>query len=132
MQISKTLYDLGKSIANADTYISALCFEVSALSNFLSSVEQTLQGCQHQFPSFALADSDLWNQSKLALVNCQITLDELKLFVDRLQETSRRRGFWKAKAAVDLKFHAAEIEAARAKINKSNWAIQTMLHAITV
>ena len=132
---------LAKTAINAESHVSSLCEEIATLARFLTSVDRALRNghqLQQQFQSpTSLApvsvDENLWHQSSLALSDCQITLTELGALVSRIEGVVReRKRLWRLRTAVDLKFHAAELEACRAKINKSNWALQMILHAITV
>ncbi|KAK4449756.1 hypothetical protein QBC34DRAFT_494217 [Podospora aff. communis PSN243] len=141
--LASSLCGLAKTAINAESHVSSLCEEIATLARFLTSVDRALRSghqlqLQHQFQSStSLApisvDENLWHQSSLALSDCQITLTELGALVDRIERVVReRKRLWRFRTAVDLKFHASELEACRAKINKSNWALQMILHAITV
>ncbi|KAK4102716.1 hypothetical protein N658DRAFT_484976 [Parathielavia hyrcaniae] len=53
--------------------------------------------------------------------------------VDKIKHNARTRGFgWRVRAAVDLSVYGPDIGMFRDKIHKSNWALQTLLHTITV
>lgn len=135
--LASSLCGLAKTALNAESHVSSLCGEIATLARFLTSVDRTLQGAhQQQFrssASLASVDDNLWHQSALALSDCQITLTELSALVSRIERAVReRKRLWRLRTAVDLKFHASELEGYRAKINKSNWALQMILHAITV
>jgi hypothetical protein len=78
-------------------------------------------------------DEDLWRQSALSLADCRTTLGELASFINRIKATAKSSGFFRrAKVAIDLTMYARDISGFQEKINKSNWALQTMLSAINV
>ena len=78
-------------------------------------------------------DENLWRQSALSLEDCNTTIAELGAFIKRIKAVAKSTGFFRrAKIAVDLTFYGRDISAFQEKINKSNWALQTMLSAINV
>jgi hypothetical protein len=78
-------------------------------------------------------DEDLWHQSEISLKDCDITLDELATFVNRIKAVAKpTRIFRRARVALDLTMYAGEISGFEEKIHKSNCALQTMLSAIQV
>lgn len=120
-----------QTLRAADSRIASLCDELANLTAFLEAVERTLKGCHALELRFV--DEGLWRQSELALVDCQVTLSELGVLVNKIKDNTRARGFgWRARAAVDLSVYGPDIATFRDKIHKSNWALQTMLHTITV
>ena len=111
--------------------LTSLCNELSNLKGLLGAIDSTLKGCQ-KF-DLSLVDEGLWRQSEVALANCQTNLNELGLLVNKIKDSSRHKGFrWKARAVVDLNIYGDDLVACRDKIDQSNSALQTMLHAITV
>lgn len=126
-----------QSLRTADTRVSGLCDELASLTAFLEAVDKTLKGCRPL--DLALVEEDLWRQCDVAMDDCQVTLNELGMLVNRIKDTGRARAGagrfgWRGKvrAVVDLNVHGADLAAFRDKIHKSNWALQTMLHTITV
>jgi hypothetical protein len=78
-------------------------------------------------------DKDLLQQTAVSLDDCRITLGELEGFVKRLKSIAKPSSiFRRAKVAINLTMYAGEIASFEEKINKSNWALQTMLSVIQV
>lgn len=118
---------------SADAKVSALCHELGTLINFLETVKRTLEECQDRPLSLASMDENLWRQSVLSLEDCKTTIAELEAFIERIKTVAKSTGiFRRAKIAVDLTMYSRDISAFQEKINKSNWALQTMLSAINV
>lgn len=116
-----------------DARISGLCDELSSLQEYLESVHKTLEECQSL--QVAPAQPDLWQRCDEALKDCLLTLSSLKVLVDKIKDSppAKSKGFrWRAKAAVDLGVHGNNLASFREKAHKSNIALQTMLHTITV
>ncbi|KAK4125065.1 hypothetical protein N657DRAFT_679852 [Parathielavia appendiculata] len=129
--VKTSLQRLAHSLKTADSRITELCNELVNLTAFLEAVERTLNGCRPL--DSACVDEDLWHQSELCLVDCQVTLNELAVLVDKVKRKARTRGFgWKVRAAVDLSVYGPDIAMFRDKLHKSNWALQTLLHTVTV
>jgi hypothetical protein len=62
-----------------------------------------------------------------------VTLNELAVLVDKIKcSTSTRTFGWRLRAVVDLSVYGSDIGIFRDKIHKSNWALQTLLHTVTV
>ena len=132
-QVSATLCNFITTFRNADTKVSALCTEVSTLIKFLEAVDRTLKDCSQRPLSLAAIDEDLWRQSNLSLEDCKTTLGELANFINKIKAAAKSSGFFRrAKVAVDLTMYARDISGFQEKIHKSNWALQTMLSAISV
>jgi hypothetical protein len=113
--------------------VGALCHELSTLINFLEAVDRTLKQCRERPLSLVSIDEDLWRQSALSLADCKATLGKLETFIDRIKAVAKSpRIFRRAKIAVDLTMYGRDISSFQEKINKSNWALQTMLSAINV
>ncbi|KAH8812018.1 hypothetical protein F5884DRAFT_299418 [Xylogone sp. PMI_703] len=131
--VSAALYDFSKTYRNADTKVSELCKEISALGGFLEVVDRALKECREQPLSVASMNEDLWRQITLSLADCQTTLGELEGFIDKIKATSKNSSrFRRVKVAGDLTMYSRNIAGFREKINKSNWALQTMLSAMNV
>ncbi|KAK7417007.1 hypothetical protein QQZ08_011805 [Neonectria magnoliae] len=128
--IASSLAGFVRALQTADSRITGLCDELAHLTNFLQSVEKTLDGC-HKF-DFALMEDDLWQQSDVVMADCKATLKELDTLVIKIKDTAQPKGFgWRTRAVVDLSLHGTAISAFRDKIHQSNWALQTVLHAMT-
>lgn len=94
-------------------------------------MHDTIKGCRSF--DFALVEEDLWRQSELALSTCQATLNELQLLVNEIQGVALPKKLGrKARIALILNVHSSRLANFRDKIHKSNWALQTILHTITV
>ncbi|KAH7019801.1 hypothetical protein EDB80DRAFT_207950 [Ilyonectria destructans] len=129
--IASSLAGFVRSLQTADARITALRHELANLTAFLQSVEKTLNGC-HKF-DFALIEEDLWQQSHIAMADCKSTLGELASLVNKINHTAKPKGLvWKTRAVIDLNVHGVDIAAFRDKIQQSNWALQTVLHTMTV
>ena len=121
------------SFKSADAKVSALCHELSTLINFLETVDRTLKECHERPLSLASMDDNLWRQSSLSLEDCKATIAELDAFIKRIKAVAKStRLFRRVKIAIDLTVYSRDIAAFQEKINKSNWALQTMLSAINV
>ncbi|TQV97350.1 hypothetical protein IF1G_04590 [Cordyceps javanica] len=129
--VTKALYSFTRYATHAEAHVASLCSEISTLTGFLSSINKTLKSCRHNARALALVDAELWRQSDLALQDCEATLDELSTFVARLK-TLNKTSFWRAKVAVDMSIHARKLEQFRARLKRSNYALQTVLQTITV
>ncbi|PHH88515.1 hypothetical protein CDD83_7437 [Cordyceps sp. RAO-2017] len=129
--ITKSLYGFTKCALNAETHVAALRSELSTLTGCLSSIEKILQGGRHQSTCPALVDDDLQEQSEIALRNCYRMMNDLRTFVDRIKQEGSV-GFWRFRVAIDLSVHSEKLATFRESISKSNAALQTVLHAITV
>ncbi|RYP34024.1 hypothetical protein DL767_004466 [Monosporascus sp. MG133] len=129
--LATPLYGFLKSHRNVDSRITGLCDELARLECFLGEVDRTLKGCQS--PNLALVDDDLWRQSELALIDCQVTLTDLTALVEKIKAKAGKKGFgWRTRVVLDLSIHGSDLTTFRDKIYKSNWALQTMLQTITV
>lgn len=94
-------------------------------------MERTLKGC-HPLDTTHV-NEELWHQSELCLVDCQVTLNELAVLVEKIKGGTSTRTFgWRLRAVVDLSVYGSEIGIFRDRIHKSNWALQTLLHTVTV
>ncbi|OHE91153.1 hypothetical protein CORC01_13564 [Colletotrichum orchidophilum] len=129
--LTKSLYGFIHGLKTVDTRVTRLCEELTNLTDLLEAVERTLKECR----SFDLADveDDLWQQSNIALADCQATLNDLKMLLAKVKKAAGTRTFgWKFRALFDLTVHGNELVAFQEKIHKSNGALQTILHTITV
>lgn len=122
-----------QSIRTVDARISGLCDELSSLQEYLDSVHKTLDECRSL--QVAPAQPDLWQRCDEVLKDCLLTLNSLKVLVDKVKDSPPAKGKglrWRARAMVDLSIHGNDLASFRDKIQKSNIALQTMLHTITV
>jgi len=119
------------SLKTADSRVTELCNELANLTAFLEAVERTLKGCRPL--DWACVDEELWHRSELCLLDCQVTLNELTALVAKIERNGGARTFgWRVRAATDLSIYGPDIGILREKIHKSNSALQTMLHTVTV
>ncbi|OAA55364.1 hypothetical protein ISF_07875 [Cordyceps fumosorosea ARSEF 2679] len=132
--VTKALYSFTRYATHAETHVASLCSEITTLTEYLSSINTTLKSCRRNARSFALIEAELWCQSDLALQDCEATLNELSAFVARLKPSNdnNKTAFWRAKVAVDMSIHARQLEQFRARLQRSNYALQTVLQTITV
>lgn len=122
-----------QSVRHADSRYDALCTELSALTGFVQSIRQIFQDC-HRHP-FALAaiDETVWDQGRLAIADCQHTIDDLSALVGRIGGLSRSNSiFRKAKMSTQMHLHSAEAASFRDKIHVSTLSLQTLLQIINV
>ncbi|KAK1538955.1 uncharacterized protein CCOS01_00269 [Colletotrichum costaricense] len=129
--LTKSLHGFIHGLKTVDARVTKLCEELKNLTDLLEAVERTLKECR----SFDLAhvEEDLWQQSNIALADCQATLNDLKMLIAKVKKAAGSRPFgWKLRAMFDLTLHGNEVVAFQEKIHKSNGALQTILHTITV
>ncbi|RDA91926.1 hypothetical protein CP533_1298 [Ophiocordyceps camponoti-saundersi (nom. inval.)] len=130
IKIGKTLCDFTKCAINADSHIQGLTQELSTVTGSLTSIDKTLMRFKSQ--SRLLADDEVYQQGILALRNCELTLSELKAFVDGICKMAGSGRLWKFKTAIDLTTHKSKLVEFREKMSRSNAALQTMLHTLVV
>ncbi|RBQ98812.1 hypothetical protein VDGD_02712 [Verticillium dahliae] len=129
--ITKSLYKLAKSYRTVEVRIVGLCEELTNLTNFLNTVDKTLR--RYGTLDFALVEKELWREIDQSLVNCELSLNDLKKLVERIKRHAHTKGFaWKTRTVADLAVYDGELAAFRDKIHKSNWALQTILSTINV
>lgn len=122
-----------RSIRSADSRITSLCDELSGLQTRLDAVQKTLEECRSR--ELAPVQPELWQRCDDALKDCLVTLSLLEVLVNKIKDRSSARGKglrWRARVAVDLSIHGDDLAAFREKVQKSNIALQTMLHTITL
>jgi hypothetical protein len=111
--------------------VTELCNELANLAAFLEAVKGTLKGCRPL--DSACVDEELWHRSELCLVDCQVTLNELTVLVAKIERNGGTKSFgWRVRAATDLSIYGPDIGILRDKIHKSNSALHTLLHTVTV
>lgn len=132
-QTATTIFNFVKSIRSADSRVSSLCDELSGLQTHLDAVQKTLEECR--FRELAPVQPELWQRCDDALKDCLVTLSLLEVLVNKIKDTPSAKGKglrWRARVAVDLSIHGDDLATFRDKIQKSNSALQTMLHTITL
>lgn len=122
-----------KSIRHATSGYEALCKELSTLNGYVESIRTTLNECQRNPLTVSSIDQDLWRQSRVALTDCDQTLEELAGRIQRIKAPTRSNTlFRKARIAAEMQLQAREICSFRDKLNMSNLSLQTLLQVITV
>ncbi|KFX91477.1 hypothetical protein V490_05880 [Pseudogymnoascus sp. VKM F-3557] len=131
--VSGAIRELASTFNNVDVRVSALCAELSTLISFLDSIDRILKECREQPLSLASMDEEMWRQSGLSLADCKVTLNDLQDLTNRIKASVKHVGFFgRVKTTVDLTMYARDLAGFQEKIHKSNWALQTMLSAITI
>ncbi|PSR83232.1 hypothetical protein BD289DRAFT_483419 [Coniella lustricola] len=128
-----TVYKFVQSIRTADSRVAALCSELSSLQSYLNSVQNILNECRSR--KLAPLQPDLWQRCDESLKDCIVTLSLLEALVNKIKESAPIKGQglrWRARVVVDLSIHGDELAEFRERIQKSNMALQTMLHTITL
>ncbi|KAJ2985626.1 hypothetical protein NUW58_g5433 [Xylaria curta] len=127
------IYTFLQSIRHADRGLQSLVREVSTLNGYLRSIEKALEDCRDNPYALAHIDPALWKESKVALSDCQQTLDELASVFSEPKRPSRSNTlFRRARVAAELRSRAGEIASFREKISMSNLSLQTLLQVINV
>ncbi|KAI1177657.1 hypothetical protein F4777DRAFT_187054 [Nemania sp. FL0916] len=127
------VYSVLQSVRHADRSLQALSKEVNTLNGFLGSIEKALEDCRTNAYALTHIDPALWKQSKVALSDCQQTLNEIaSIFIEPKRPTRSNTLFRKARIAAELHSRAGQIASFREKISMSNLSLQTLLQVITV
>ncbi|GAP84516.1 hypothetical protein SAMD00023353_1100370 [Rosellinia necatrix] len=127
------VYDFLQSIRHADRGLQSLVREVNTLNGFLRSIEKALEDCRDNPYALAHIDPALWKESKVALSDCQETLDQLGSVFKEPKRPSRSNSlFRRARVAAELRSRAGDIASFREKIFMSNLSLQTLLQVINV
>lgn len=132
-QTTSTIFNFVHSIRSADSRISSLCDELSSLQTFIGAVKRTLEECQTR--DLAPVEPELWRRCDEALKDCLVTLSLLEGLINNIKDSASAKGrgiIRRAKMAVDLSVHGESLAAFQDKIHRSNIALQTMLHTITL
>jgi tetratricopeptide (TPR) repeat protein len=130
-QVTKGINGLTRCYKTADARLTDLGAEVTSLQSLLHTVKRTFAPCRNL--SLAGAEEDYWHQSELSILDCQVTLGELGTLVNKIKDNAAGKSFgWKMRATLDLSVYGPDIATAREKVNKSHWALQTMLHTVNV
>ncbi|KAI0446257.1 hypothetical protein F4803DRAFT_62009 [Xylaria telfairii] len=130
---ANNVYSCLQSIRHADRGLQSLVKEVSALNGFLRSIERALEDCRDNPYALAHIDPALWKESKIALSDCQETLEQLGSVFSEPKRPSRSNTlFRRARVAAELHSRAGEIASFREKISMSNMSLQTLLQVINV
>ncbi|KAI3326120.1 hypothetical protein HD806DRAFT_532776 [Xylariaceae sp. AK1471] len=130
---ANNVYNVLQSVRHADRGLQSLVREVNSLNGFLRSIEKALEDCRGNPYALTHIDPCLWKESKIALSDCQGTLDELGSVLGGPKKPSRSNTlFRRAMVAAELHSRAGEIASFREKISMSNLSLQTLLQVINV
>lgn len=130
---ASTVYDFLQSIRHADRGLQSLLREIHTLNGFLRAIDTALEDCRSNAYALTHIDPVLWKESKIALSDCQETLDELGSVFSEPKRPSRSNTlFRRARVAAELRSRAGEIASFREKISMSNLSLQTLLQVINV
>ncbi|TRX95814.1 hypothetical protein FHL15_003368 [Xylaria flabelliformis] len=130
---ASNIYNCLQSIRHADRGLQSLVKEISTLNGFLRSIETALEDCRDNPYALTHIDPALWKESKVALSDCQETLDQLGSVFSEPKRPSRSNTlFRRARVAAELYSRAGEIASFREKISMSNMSLQTLLQVINV
>ncbi|KAK4230334.1 hypothetical protein QBC38DRAFT_346034, partial [Podospora fimiseda] len=127
-----------KSVRKADSRLSDLCNELTTLAGFFDAIDRSVKQFQQTNPLLSPINDDIWRQSLIAVEDCQASLSELEVLVNKFKngsDLSRSTRLWRLTRitfAISLDSHAADIDHLRNKIHKSNCALQTMLSVFNV
>lgn len=129
-----TIYRFFDSVRHADKGFAALCIELRTLTGFLKSIDKTHEDFCRNPLSLVSVDRELWEQSKIALDDCQRTLDQLANLIERIRGPSRSNAnlLRRTKLATNLYVHSRDVVGFRDKIHMSNISLQTILQVINL
>ncbi|KAK8070363.1 hypothetical protein PG997_010566 [Apiospora hydei] len=127
------VYQFLQSVRYADTHYATLRNELSTLTGLLRSISGIFQDCRRHHFALAAIDKTVWDQSRIAITDCQQTIDDLGALVARIGGVARSNSiFRKAKMTTQMHMHSGEAIAFRDKIHVSTVSLQTLLQIITV
>jgi hypothetical protein len=130
---ANSVYNALQAVRHADRGLQSLVREVDSLNGFLRSIEKALEDCRGNPYALTHIDPCLWKESKIALADCQRTLDELASVLSKPKKPFRSNTlFRRAMVAAELHSRAGEIASFREKISMSNLSLQTLLQVINV
>ncbi|KAF2972512.1 hypothetical protein GQX73_g1068 [Xylaria multiplex] len=130
---ASNVYNALQAIRHADRGLQSLVREVSTLNGYLRSIDKALEDCRGSAYALSHIDPALWKESKIALSDCQETIDELgSLFKEPKRPSRSNTLFRKARVAAELRSRAGDIASFREKISMSNLSLQTLLQVINV
>ncbi|KAK7946018.1 uncharacterized protein PG986_010339 [Apiospora aurea] len=130
---SAKVYQFLQSVRHADAQYAALCNDLNILTGLLRSISKTFQDCRGNRLALAAIDHTVWDQSRIAINDCQKTIDELSSLVGRVGGVARGDSvFRKARMTTKMRRHAEEAASFRDKIQVSTVALQTFLQIINV
>jgi hypothetical protein len=135
VEAANSIYRFFNSIRHADKGLAALCVELRTLSGFLKSIDKAHEDFCRNPLSLVSADRDLWEQSRIALDDCQQTFDQLAALIERMRGPTRSNTinlFHRTKLATNMSIHAREIVTFRDKIHMSSISLQTVLQVINL
>ncbi|KAK8074365.1 hypothetical protein PG994_005264 [Apiospora phragmitis] len=133
LDASSKVYQFLQSIRHADTHYAALSNELSTLTGLLRSIRVIFQDCRrHPFALIAI-DGTVWDQSRIAITDCQQTINDLDALVKRIGGVARSNSiFRKARMTTQMHAHSGEARSFRDKIHVSTVSLHTLLQIITV
>ncbi|KAI1284075.1 hypothetical protein F5Y07DRAFT_99291 [Xylaria sp. FL0933] len=130
---ASNIYNVLQAIRNADRGLQSLVREVSSLNGYLRSIDKALEDCRGNAYALSHIDPALWKESKIALSDCQQTIDELgSVFKEPKRPSRSNTLFRRARVAAELRSRAGDIASFREKISMSNLSLQTLLQVINV
>ncbi|KAI0974203.1 hypothetical protein F4678DRAFT_458995 [Xylaria arbuscula] len=130
---ANNIYNALKAIRNADGELQKLLREISTLTGYLRSIDKALEDCRCNTYALSHIDPALWKESKIALSDCQETINELSPVFKEPKRPSRSNTlFRRARVAAELRSRASDIKSFREKISMSNLSLQTLLQIINV
>ncbi|KAI1419393.1 hypothetical protein F5Y12DRAFT_789118 [Xylaria sp. FL1777] len=130
---ASNIYNALQAIRNADRGFQSLVKEVSTLNGYLRSIDKALENCRDNAYALSHIDPALWKESKIALSDCQQTIDELgSIFKEPKRPSRSNTLFRRARVAAEMRSRAGEIASFREKISMSNLSLQTLLQVINV
>lgn len=135
VEAATNIYRFFDSVRHADKGFAALYVELRTLSGFLKSIDKAHEDFCRNPLLLVSVDRDLWEQSHIALNDCQQTLDELEALIGRISVPKRKNTmniFHRTKLATNMHIHGREIVAFRDKIHMSSISLQTVLQVINL
>ncbi|KAK8023509.1 hypothetical protein PG993_011575 [Apiospora rasikravindrae] len=127
------VYRFLQSIRHADSGYSALCMELHSLAGLLQSISRTFDDCRRHTFALAAIDEAVWDQSRLAIADCQQTIDDLTALVGRIGGLARNRSILRrTRIATQMHLHSGEAASFRDKVHVSTLSLQTLLQIINV
>ncbi|KAI0421313.1 hypothetical protein F5X98DRAFT_268589 [Xylaria grammica] len=130
---ASNIYNVLQSIRHADRGLQSLVREVSTLNGYLRSIDKALEDCRGSAYALSHIDPALWKESKIALSDCQQTINELgSVFKEPKRPSRSNTLFRRARVAAELHSRAGDIASIREKLSMSNLSLQTLLQVINV
>ncbi|KAK8108055.1 uncharacterized protein PG998_010068 [Apiospora kogelbergensis] len=132
-EAASKLYKFLQSLRHGDSGYLALCIELRGLDGYIQAINKTLKECQRNPLCLAPIDEDVWEQSGIAIADCQQTVDDLSALAKGIGGSGRsNKLFWRGKVAVGMQIHARDVVNFRDKIHMSTLSLQTLLQVINI